>query len=84
MPTIDFYELLNEIRVNLMSYLWSDTGDELEASHYLQEIFDTLDSAVKAYDKLQTDLIVEKNDNIRLHKKLLELENKIRDLKTSE
>lgn len=80
MTTYEYNDLLDEIRVNLMAYIWSGEGEEVAASFNLQQIFETLGKAHKEYEKAfhqYSDLYKEKLDK---EIKIRELGDKIREL----
>ena len=80
MGTYKFNELLNEIRTNLMAYIWAGDGDEIDASYNLETIFTTINDACRQYEELwnkYSDLVM---DKVKLENELTDLRKKIREL----
>ena len=80
MGTYRFNELLNDIRTNLMAYIWSGEGDEIDASYNLEAIFTAINDVSRQYGELQDKYSELVRDKMKSDRDLAELRRKIEKL----
>ena len=76
--------LTNDIKLDLMAYIWSGEGEEIAAAENLHNIFNTLEKIAEKYNDVVTDRDYYKEMYHTGHIEICKLKKEIERLKNEE